>query len=99
MKLMQNPCKIRLPKTKSAKARSELTPLPSSPPTISPVTLSIVLAGLVFFTVAEAEGGSSLVCIRREAVRTNWPTAAQKPERKALNGCARSQGTGQHIGN
>ena len=28
----------------------------------------------------------SLVCMRREAVRTNWPTAALKPLRKALNG-------------
>lgn len=27
-----------------------------------------------------------LVCILRLAVRTNWPTAAQKPLRKALNG-------------
>jgi len=24
--------------------------------------------------------------MRREAVSTNWPTVAEKPERKALNG-------------
>lgn len=28
----------------------------------------------------------SLVCIRRLAVRTNWPTAAEKPLKKALKG-------------
>lgn len=28
----------------------------------------------------------SAVWIRREAVRTNWPTVAEKPERKALKG-------------
>lgn len=26
------------------------------------------------------------VCMRSEAVRTNWPTVALKPERKALKG-------------
>jgi hypothetical protein len=30
---------------------------------------------------------TELVCIRKLAVRTNWPTAAQKPLRKALKGC------------
>ena len=84
MKLTQNPCNIKLPNTKSANARSELTPaFPSS--TTSPVTLSIVFV-VVFFTVGEPAGGLSLVCIRNEAVRTNWPTAAEKPERKALKG-------------
>lgn len=29
---------------------------------------------------------SGFVWMRREAVRTNWPTVALKPERKALNG-------------
>ena len=29
---------------------------------------------------------SGFVWIRSEAVRTNWPTVALKPERKALNG-------------
>lgn len=29
----------------------------------------------------------SVVWIRREAVKTNCPTVAEKPERKALNGC------------
>jgi hypothetical protein len=44
---------------------------------------------VMFFAVLEAVGGErSLVCIRREAVRTNCPTAALKPDRKALNGCA-----------
>jgi hypothetical protein len=27
------------------------------------------------------------VCMRKLAVSTNWPTAAQKPLRKALKGC------------
>lgn len=29
---------------------------------------------------------SGFVCMRSEAVRTNWPTVALKPERKALKG-------------
>jgi hypothetical protein len=29
---------------------------------------------------------SGLVWMRSEAVRTNWPTVALKPERKALKG-------------
>jgi hypothetical protein len=40
----------------------------------------------VFFTDGAPAGGRSLVCMRNEAVRTNWPTAAEKPERKALKG-------------
>jgi len=28
-----------------------------------------------------------LVWILKLAVRTNWPTVAEKPERKALKGC------------
>jgi hypothetical protein len=84
MKLTQNPCKIRLPRTKSANARSELTPpFPSS--TISPVTPSTDFI-VTFFADGAPAGGLSLVCIRNEAVRTNWPTAAEKPERKALKG-------------
>jgi hypothetical protein len=31
---------------------------------------------------------SGFVCMRSEAVRTNWPTVALKPERKALKGCS-----------
>ena len=30
---------------------------------------------------------SGLVCMRKLTVRTNWPTVAEKPERKALKGC------------
>jgi hypothetical protein len=30
---------------------------------------------------------SGFVWMRSEAVRTNWPTVALKPERKALKGC------------
>ena len=42
---------------------------------------------VVFFAAVDAPaGGRSEVCIRNEAVRTNWPTAALKPERKALKG-------------
>jgi hypothetical protein len=84
MKLTQNPCRIKLPNTKSANALSELTlPLPSS--MISPVTPSTVLV-VAFFAAAIPAGARSLVCMRSEAVRTNWPTAAEKPERKALKG-------------
>lgn len=32
---------------------------------------------------------SLFVWMRSDAVRTNWPTQALKPERKALKGCAR----------
>lgn len=84
MKFTQNPCSIRLPNTKSANARSELTALlPSS--TTSPVMPSTVFV-VVFFAAGAPAGGLSLVCIRKEAVRTNWPTAAEKPDRKALKG-------------
>jgi hypothetical protein len=92
MKFTQNRCSITLASTKSAKARSELTPMLSL--SISPVTPSIVLV-VLFFAVADAEGGGrSLVCMRREAVRTNWPTAALKPARKALNGYIKLISTG-----
>jgi hypothetical protein len=85
IKFTQNPCNIRLPNTKSAKALSLLTSR-SSASTPSPPTLSNFFAA-AFFASAEAIGGNrSVVCMRREAVRTNWPTAAEKPERKALNG-------------
>ena len=43
---------------------------------------------MVFAVLEAVDGERSLVCIRREAVRTNCPTAALKPDRKALNGCA-----------
>ena len=94
MKFTQNPCSIRLPNTKSANARSELYLLDPSPPCsiTSPVTPSMVFE--VFFAVDAAVkvvGGRSEVCMRREAVRTNWPTAAEKPERKALKGWGRCQ--------
>jgi hypothetical protein len=47
---------------------------------------------VVFFAVVEAPaGGRSEVCMRKEAVRTNWPTAAENPERKALKGCCAGQ--------
>lgn len=41
---------------------------------------------MVFDAVDALGGRRSLVCIRREAVSTNCPTLALKPERKALNG-------------
>lgn len=83
MKLTQNPCRIRLPNTKSANALSVLT-LPVS--TSSPLEPSIDF-GAVFFAAIEAlDGGRSEVCMRSDAVRTNWPTDALKPERKALKG-------------
>jgi hypothetical protein len=34
---------------------------------------------------------SGLVCMRKLTVRTNWPTVAEKPERKALKGCNKSR--------
>lgn len=37
---------------------------------------------------------ASVVWMRREAVRTNWPTVAENPDRKALKGCHREQGSG-----
>lgn len=33
---------------------------------------------------------SGFVCTRKLAVRTNWPTVAENPERKALKGCISS---------
>ncbi len=83
MKFTQKPCRIKLPNTKSANALSVLT-FPSS--TSSPLTASTVFDVVFFVAVDAPVGGRSDVCIRREAVRTNWPTAAQKPERKALKG-------------
>lgn len=62
MKLMQKKCRIREPKTKSAKARS-----------------CEMLSKSALF--------SGFVCMRSEAVSTNWPTVALNPDRKALNGC------------
>jgi len=79
IKFTQNPCNIRLPSTKSAKARSLLIWLGFS---------SRVSPGFAMvFAALEAVGGErSLVCMRKEAVRTNCPTAALKPDRKALKG-------------
>lgn len=58
---------------------------------ISPVTPSTVFAVGFFDVSVESwevvDGERSLVCMRREMVRTNWPTQAPKPERKALKGC------------
>jgi len=86
MKLMQKACSIRLPNTNSANARSELilTLLPSS--ATSPVTPSTVFAEFFFAADDVLAGDLSVICIRNDAVRTNWPTAEQNPERKALNG-------------
>jgi len=61
MKLTQKKCSIKLPKMKSANARS-------------------------FDTVLNSVAFSGFVWIRKLAVRTNWPTVAEKPERNALNG-------------
>jgi hypothetical protein len=64
MKLTQKKCSNKLPKTKSAKARScEM--------------------------LSNSDMFSGFVWMRSEAVRTNWPTVALKPERKALKGCLR----------
>lgn len=64
MKLTQKKCNSKLPKMKSANARS----------------CEMLLNSAVF---------SGFVCMRSEAVRTNWPTVALKPERKALKGCVK----------
>lgn len=76
---------MRLPNTKSANARSELIlGVPSS--TTSPETASTVLVAVFLVALEAPGGGRSVVCIRKEAVSTNWPIEAQKPERKALKG-------------
>lgn len=41
--------------------------------------------------LAPSFGTPLLVCMRRLAVRTNWPTAAQKPLRNALNGYTKTE--------
>lgn len=121
MKFTQNPCKIRLPNTKSANALSLLTlvPNPSLPPfpfpspcpfspnpfppfpvppspasnptsgpctTVSPVPASTSFAAARTASAEAPLGRRSVVCRRREARRTNWPTAAEKEDRKALKG-------------
>lgn len=40
-----------------------------------------------FETVTNSVLFSGFVWMRRLAVRTNWPTVAEKPARKALKGC------------
>ena len=70
MKLTQKPWRIRLPKTKSAKALSLLMLL-SFDSTTSPVTASMVFAVVFFAAELAPAGGRSDVCIRREMVRTN----------------------------
>ena len=40
---------------------------------------------------------SGLVWMRRDAVRTNWPTQALKPERNALKGCSRVSTNAQTV--
>lgn len=56
--------------------------------TLEKASSSAVLAFPVFpFDGVLVSLVGSLVCIRKLAVRTNWPTAAQKPLRKALKGC------------
>lgn len=62
MKLTQKKCSNKLPKMKSANARS-----------------CEIFSKCTLF--------SEFVWMRSEAVRTNWPTVALKPERKALKGC------------
>jgi hypothetical protein len=37
-------------------------------------------------TVLNSPTFSGLLCMRSDAVSTNWPTVAPKPERNALNG-------------
>jgi hypothetical protein len=62
MKFTQKKCSSKLPKMKSANARS-----------------CDMFSKCTLF--------SEFVWMRNEAVRTNWPTVALKPERKALKGC------------
>lgn len=71
MKLTQNACRMRLPKTKSANARSELilTGLPSL--TAAPVAGSTELMAACLASLEAVAGGRSTVCMRKEAVSTN----------------------------
>jgi hypothetical protein len=58
-----------------------------------PLTPSPYLSALPPDPLALLDPGPSsteLVCIRKLAVRTNCPTAAQNPLRKALKGCSES---------
>jgi hypothetical protein len=50
-------------------------------------------------TLLNSAAFSGFVWMRRLAVRTNWPTVALKPERKALKGCRKieSQQTNSYI--
>jgi hypothetical protein len=50
------------------------------------VPSSVFPFALAPFAVAAGVDEEELVCIRKLAVRTNWPTAAENPARKALNG-------------
>jgi hypothetical protein len=51
------------------------------------VVVVVVVVVLVFLAAIDAPARTrSLVCMRNDAVRTNWPTAAEKPDRKALKG-------------
>src|SRR4051812_18360730 len=80
MKLTQKKCKIRLHTTKSANARSGDTEGKSD-----------LLASVVWIR-RDATHILSASCLDLELrrpipVRTNCPTVAEKPERKALKGC------------
>lgn len=80
MKFTQKACKITLPKTKSANARSWLYPFPPCPKSsiTSPLAFSlpvavVVVVGEMMLDVLCRAGvfAGELVCIRRDAVRTN----------------------------
>jgi len=87
MKFTQKKCSIRLPKTKSANAlRNHNFTLAYAPS----YRVQSAADGKQTYrscdTVLNSDLFSGFVCIRKEAVRTNWPTVALKPERKALKG-------------
>ncbi len=59
-----------------------------------PYTARLVGKSLTYLscdTVLNSFLFSGLLCIRREAVRTNCPTVAPKPERNALKGYITTQ--------
>jgi hypothetical protein len=48
--------------------------------------------------VEETLGEESCICIRKLAVRTNCPTAAEKPERNALKGYITQSSATSRVG-
>ena len=78
MKLTQKKCSIKLPNTKSANALCLLLAAVRIRLHRMPYLSSLMPSNSFLF--------SGFVCILKLAVRTNWPTVALKPDKKALKG-------------